>query len=81
MYYEKAKRAVVELYKRRSPIGLVGSSIDVETGKWGDPTAGIMGGIDSYYEYLLKCGLLFDDKDCMQHVAGEHRRDQQIPGR
>ena len=54
VYYEKAKRAVVELYKRRSPLGLVGSSIDVETGKWGDPTAGIMGGIDSYYEYLLK---------------------------
>lgn len=66
VYYEKAKRAVVELYKRRSPLGLVGSSIDVETGKWGDPTAGIMGGIDSYYEYLLKCALLFDDKDCMQ---------------
>lgn len=63
-YYEKAKRAVVELYKRRSPIGLVGSEIDVETGKWTDPTAGIMGGIDSYYEYLLKASILFDDKDC-----------------
>ncbi len=63
-YYDKAKRAVVELYKRRSPIGLVGSEIDVETGKWTDPTAGIMGGIDSYYEYLLKASILFDDKDC-----------------
>ena len=30
-YYDKAKRALVELYKRRSPIGLVGSEIDVET--------------------------------------------------
>ena len=63
-YYDKAKRAVVELYKRRSPIGLVGSEIDVETGKWTDPTAGIMGGIDSYYEYLLKASILFGDKDC-----------------
>ena len=63
-YYDMAKRAVVELYKRRSPIGLVGSEIDVETGKWTDPTAGIMGGIDSYYEYLLKASILFDDKDC-----------------
>ena len=63
-YYDMAKRAVVELYKRRSRIGLVGSEIDVETGKWTDPTAGIMGGIDSYYEYLLKASILFDDKDC-----------------
>ncbi len=65
-YYQKAKRAVVELYKRRSEIGLVGSEIDVETGKWTDPTAGIMGGIDSYYEYLLKASILFGDKECGQ---------------
>ena len=64
VYYDKAKRAVVELYKRRSSIGLVGSEIDVETGKWTDPTAGIMGGIDSYYEYLLKASILFGDADC-----------------
>lgn len=63
-YYDMAKRALVELYKRRSAIGLVGSEIDVETGKWTDATAGIMGGIDSYYEYLLKASILFDDKDC-----------------
>ena len=63
-YYDMAKRALVELYKRRSSIGLVGSEIDVETGKWIDPTAGIRGGIDSYYEYLLKASILFDDKDC-----------------
>ncbi len=64
MYYDKAKRAVVEMYKRQSKIGLVGLGINVETAKWTDPTAGIMGGIDSYYEYLLKCAILFNDKDC-----------------
>jgi mannosidase alpha-like ER degradation enhancer 2 len=64
LYYEKAKRAVVELYNRRSPIGLVGSSINVKTGEWTDPVSHISGGIDSYYEYLLKSWLLFDDKDC-----------------
>src|SRR5579863_5440588 len=63
VYYEKAKRALVELYKRRSPIGLVGSSINVKTGEWTDPVSHISGGIDSYYEYLLKAWLLFDDKD------------------
>jgi len=63
-YYEKAKRAVVELYNRRSPIGLVGSGINVKTGQWTDPVSHIGGGIDSYYEYLLKSWLLFGDKDC-----------------
>jgi mannosidase alpha-like ER degradation enhancer 2 len=64
IYYEKAKRALTELYSRRSAIGLVGSSINVESGKWIDTTSHISGGIDSYYEYLLKSWLLFEDKDC-----------------
>jgi len=64
IYYDKAKQALVEVYNRRSPIGLVGSAINVETGKWIDPTSHISGGIDSYYEYLLKCSILFHDKDC-----------------
>ena len=63
-YYDKPKRALIELYKRRSKIGLVGSTINVETGAWTDPTAGIMGGIDSYYEYLLKAAILFNDQEC-----------------
>jgi Glycosyl hydrolase family 47 len=64
IYYDKAKRALAELYKRRSKIGLVGSAINVETGAWTDTTSHIGGGIDSYYEYLLKASILFDDKDC-----------------
>jgi hypothetical protein len=64
VFYEKAKRALVEVYKRRSQIGLVGSTINVETGAWTDKDSHISGGIDSYYEYLLKCWLLFDDADC-----------------
>ena len=64
VFYDKAKRALTELFKRRSKIGLVGSSINVETGQWIDTTSHISGGIDSYYEYQLKCWLLFKDKDC-----------------
>jgi mannosidase alpha-like ER degradation enhancer 2 len=64
VYYDKAKRALVEVYDRRSAIGLVGSTINIETGKWVDPTSHISGGIDSYYEYLLKCSILFHDNDC-----------------
>lgn len=64
IYYEKAKRALVETYKRRSPIGLVGSNINVETGKWTNTDSHVSAEIDSYYEYLLKCAILFDDQDC-----------------
>lgn len=64
VFYEKAKRALVETFKRRSSIGLVGSTIDVETGAWTDTDSHISGGIDSYYEYLWKCWLLFGDTDC-----------------
>ncbi|MBC7931117.1 MAG: glycoside hydrolase family 47 protein, partial [Rubrivivax sp.] len=64
VFYDKAKRALVEVYKRRSAIGLVGSRINVETGEWTNKNSHLGGGIDSYYEYLLKCWLLFDDEDC-----------------
>ncbi len=66
IYYEKAKRALTELYKRRSSIGLVGSTINVDTGVWIDTQSHISGGIDSYYEYLLKASILFNDQDCAQ---------------
>jgi mannosidase alpha-like ER degradation enhancer 2 len=64
VFYDKAKRALVEIYNRRSPIGLVGTWINVETGKWTDTDSHISGAIDSYYEYLLKCAILFNDRDC-----------------
>jgi ER degradation enhancer, mannosidase alpha-like 2 len=66
IFYDQAKRALVETYKRRSAIGLVGASINVTTGAWTDQDSHISGGIDSYYEYLWKCWLLFGDKDCLE---------------
>jgi len=64
VFYEKAKRALVETFRRRSSIGLVGEWINVETGQWTKTDSHISGAIDSYYEYLLKCSLLFNDPDC-----------------
>jgi mannosidase alpha-like ER degradation enhancer 2 len=66
VFYDKAKRALVEVYNRRSSIGLVGETINVETGEWTSHESHISGGIDSYYEYLLKCWLLFGDRDCQR---------------
>ena len=77
VFYEKAKRALEEVYKRRSSVGLVGGRINVETGEWADRDSHISGGIDSYYEYLLKCWLLFGDEDCkrmwLESVAAVNR--------
>jgi ER degradation enhancer, mannosidase alpha-like 2 len=64
VYFDKAKRALVETYNRRSKIGLVGEWINVETGQWTNPDSHVSGAIDSYYEYLLKCSELFGDQDC-----------------
>src|SRR5437660_2640453 len=66
IFYDKAKRALVEIYKRRSAIGLVGQRINVETGKWTNIDSHISAEIDSYYEYLLKCWRLFNDEDCQR---------------
>jgi mannosidase alpha-like ER degradation enhancer 2 len=63
VYYDKAKRGMTELYRRRSSIGLVGSTIDVNSGEWQDTDSHISGGIDSYYEYLLKAWRLFGDDE------------------
>ncbi|HSE17681.1 MAG TPA: glycoside hydrolase family 47 protein [Pyrinomonadaceae bacterium] len=64
IFFEKAKRALVETFNRRSKIGLVGEWINVETGQWTNTDSHISGAIDSYYEYLVKCSLLFGDPDC-----------------
>ena len=64
VYFDKAKNALLQLAKRRSKLGLVGEEIDVEAGKWISRASHVGGGIDSYYEYLLKCSILFGDKDC-----------------
>ena len=64
VFYEKAKHALVETYLRRSPIGLIGTRVNVETGKWTNTDSHISAEIDSYYEYLLKSWILFNDQDC-----------------
>jgi hypothetical protein len=65
-YYAAAKNALVQIYKRRSPIGLVGTWIDANTGQWLDKNSHISACIDSYYEYMLKGAILFDDAELME---------------
>jgi mannosidase alpha-like ER degradation enhancer 2 len=65
VYCAKAKRALVETFKRRSAIGLVGDGIDAATGKWTSADSHVSGGIDSYLEYQWKCWKLLGDHDCL----------------
>jgi hypothetical protein len=63
LYYETAKKASIGIFNRRSAIGLIGESINVETGNWTDSISHIGCCIDSYYEYLYKGWLLFNDEE------------------
>lgn len=62
-YYQAGKKATLAIYKRRSPIGLIGDVIDVNTGEWVSKTSHICAGVDSYYEYLYKSYLMFGDPE------------------
>lgn len=65
VYFDKAKRAMTELFARRAPAtGLLGEGINVDTGAWTSKSSHVGGGIDSFYEYALKCERLFGDRDC-----------------
>jgi Glycosyl hydrolase family 47. len=65
VFFNKAKKALLELYNRRDKTtGLVGQGINVETGAWTNKSSHIGGAIDSYYEYLVKCERLFNDREC-----------------
>lgn len=59
-HYERiAENALQALWNSKSELGLVGNHINVQTGIWTATDAGIGAGVDSYFEYLAKAGLLF----------------------
>lgn len=49
----------------------VGNHIDVATGKWTALDSGIGGGIDSYFEYLVKGAIMFDIPELLEHFRGK----------
>lgn len=63
-----ARRAVDALWSRRSKRHLVGSNINTHTGAWTQQATGIGAGVDSFYEYLLKSAIYFDD-DSLKKTA------------
>lgn len=63
-YRDVARRAVVNLFARRSKLDLLAVRIDARTGQWLDRRATVGSYADSYYEYLWDSWQLFGDAEC-----------------
>ena len=68
-YERVAKTSLLAIFNRRSSLGIVGNSINVNTGAWGEKITGIGAGIDSFYEYLFKASILLGDEDDANYLA------------
>lgn len=62
-YFNAAKRALKAVYDRRSPLNLVGTTLNVDTGTWTDGTARIDPPVDSFFEYLWDAYQFFGDTE------------------
>ena len=63
VYYQTAKNADLRLLSMRSPIGLLGRDMNVDTGGWTMTQSMVGAYADSYFEYLYKSWLLFHDPE------------------
>jgi mannosidase alpha-like ER degradation enhancer 1 len=58
-----AQRALYEIYSRKSSIDLLGNTMKLNSREWVETYSGIGAGMDSFYEYLLKSYILFDNDE------------------
>ena len=61
IYEEIATKAMDSLWERRSDLNLIGNHINIDSGRWTGVDATIGSGVDSYFEYLVKGGILSFD--------------------
>ncbi|XP_017137326.1 ER degradation-enhancing alpha-mannosidase-like protein 2 isoform X1 [Drosophila miranda] len=66
IYEEVALQAVYALWEHRSPIGLFGNHIDVQSGRWTALDSGIGAGVDSLFEYLVKAAILLNRPELLE---------------
>ncbi|KAG6540826.1 hypothetical protein Mapa_017804 [Marchantia paleacea] len=62
-FEDAALLALRKLWSMRSPLNLVGTTLNVITGQWIEHSSGIGAGVDSFYEYLIKAYILFGDDE------------------
>ena len=67
VYESHARRATRAVWQLRNNVtGLFGNDIDIVTGEWLGREAGLGAGMDSFYEYLLKSYVLFEEKEDLE---------------
>ncbi|KAJ3195877.1 ER degradation-enhancing alpha-mannosidase-like protein 1 [Irineochytrium annulatum] len=66
MFEEVARKALFAVWSRRSPLNLVGNTINIQTGQWIHSMSGVGAGIDSFHEYLFKAYVLFGDMEYLE---------------
>ncbi|KAL3697129.1 hypothetical protein R1sor_011205 [Riccia sorocarpa] len=62
-YEVAAMQALRKLWSMRTPLNLVGTTLNVITGQWIEYSSGIGAGVDSFYEYLIKAYILFGEDE------------------
>lgn len=68
-YARAARGAARALFQRRSSLGLLGKHIDTRTGEWTEVVSGPGSNSDSFYEYLLKMYMTFNDEESLEMFA------------
>jgi len=76
-YEEAAFRAVEAVWSFKSPMNLVGNHINIVNGAWTSGDASIGGNCDSFYEYLLKAGILFGHQRSFEIFEASYRAVRQ----
>ncbi|KAM7346551.1 ER degradation-enhancing alpha-mannosidase-like protein 2 [Cochliomyia hominivorax] len=66
IYEDVALNAIHALWQRRSPIGLFGNHIDVQSGRWTALDSGIGAGVDSLFEYMVKAAILLQRPELLE---------------
>lgn len=62
-YLHRSRRALISLINRRSDDDLYGKHINTSNGEWTEKTNGLGSNSDSFFEYLYKGYVLFNDKE------------------
>ena len=62
IYESYARNATMSMWNHRNAsTGLFSNDINIDTGKWSSNISGLGAGMDSFYEYLLKSYIVFED--------------------
>ena len=67
VYESYARRATFSIWQlRHNMTGLFSNDMNVDTGIWASKLAGLGAGMDSYFEYLLKSYIMFEEKSDLE---------------